>query len=94
MIKFRSIQPVGPSSDYFSIAVKGPRGRGCGSLATSSAGIAYHDDRAVRYRLRPFHGKGKMAKRWCRGLYRGNVGYSRPPAKPVPIGRFSFRVGG
>ena len=94
MVKFRSIQAVGPGADWFSISVKGPRGSGCRSVDTTSAGVAYHADRAVRYQLRPFHGKGKMAKRWCVGLYRGTVGYSRPGAKDVPIGGFSFRVHG
>jgi hemolysin type calcium-binding protein len=92
LVKFRAIATVGPSRDYFSISVKGPRG--CGSLAVSSAGVAYHADRAVRVKLKPFHGKGKMAKHWCRGVYRGTVGYSRPGAKDVPIGRFAFRVRG
>lgn len=92
MVKFRSIQAVGPSTDWFTISVKGPRG--CGSLETTSSGIVYHADRAVRYRLQPFHAKGKTAKRWCRGLYRGTVSYSRSGAKEVPIDGFSFRVHG
>jgi RTX calcium-binding nonapeptide repeat (4 copies) len=90
MVKFRAIANVGPSRDYFSIAVKGPPG--CGSLDTASVGVAYHADRAVRFQLKPFHGRGKKAKRWCRGLYRGSARYSQPGAKDVPIGRFSFRV--
>jgi hypothetical protein len=92
MVVLRSIQLVGPSRDWFSILVKGPRG--CGSLEASSAGMTYHPDRAVRYRLRPFHGKGKKAKRWCRGRYHGRVSYSRPGAKDVTIGGFSFKVRG
>ena len=92
MVKFRSIAAVGPNRDYFSISVKGPPG--CGSLALTSAGVAYHADRAVRVQLRPFKGKGKKAKRWCRGRYRGNVGYTRPGVKGTPIGRFTFRVRG
>jgi hypothetical protein len=92
LVKFRAIATVGPAGDSFAISVKGPRG--CGSLSTSSTGVTYHADRAVRFRLKPFHGKGKMAKHWCRGVYRGNVAYSRPGVKNVPIGRFSFRVQG
>jgi hypothetical protein len=92
MVKFRAIATVGPSRDYFSIAVKGPHG--CGSLAISSAGVAYHADRAVRVKLNPFHAKGKKAKRWCVGVYRGKVAYSRPGAKDVPIGTFAFRING
>jgi hypothetical protein len=92
MVKFRSIQTVGPNADFFSISVKGPNG--CGSLNATSAGVAYHADRAVRFRLDPFRGKGKKAKRWCRGRYRGDVRYSPTGAKDVPVGRFSFRVRG
>jgi hypothetical protein len=92
LVKFRSIQAVGPRADWFTISVKGPPG--CGKVETTSEGVAYHADRAVRYQLRPFRAKGKMAKRWCFGRYRGNVGYSRSGAKDVPIGRFSFRVHG
>jgi hypothetical protein len=92
MVKFRAIANVGPSRDYFSIVVKGPPG--CGSVDTTSVGVAYHADHAVRFRLVPFRGKGKKAKQWCRGLYRGSVAYSRPGAKDVPIGRFSYRVTG
>jgi hypothetical protein len=92
LVKFRSIQIVGPRADWFTISVKGPAG--CGRVETTSEGVAYHADRAVRYKLRPFHGKGRMAKRWCRGRYRGAVRYSRPGAKDARIGRFSFRVRG
>jgi RTX calcium-binding nonapeptide repeat (4 copies) len=92
LVKFRSIQVVGPSADWFTIRVKGPRG--CGRLDATSEGVTYHADRAVRYRLRPFHGNGRMAKRWCRGRYRGTVSYARPATKAIRIGRFSFRVRG
>jgi Ca2+-binding RTX toxin-like protein len=92
LVKFRSIQKVGPRADWFTIRVKGPRG--CGMLEATSEGATYHADRAVRYRLRPFHGNGRMAKRWCDGLYRGTVSYARPAAKEVRIGSFSFRVRG
>jgi hypothetical protein len=90
MVKFRAIANVGPARDYFSIVVKGPPG--CGSVDTASVGVTYHADRAVRFRLVPFRGRGKKAKQWCSGLYRGSVAYSRPGAKDVPIGRFSYRV--
>jgi Ca2+-binding RTX toxin-like protein len=90
MVKFRAIANVGPTRDYFSIVVKGPAG--CGSVDTTSVGVAYHVDRAVRFRLVPFRGRGKKAKQWCRGIYRGRVAYSRPGTKDVPIGRFSYRV--
>jgi hypothetical protein len=92
MVKFRAIANVGPTRDYFSIVVKGPPK--CGSVDTTSVGVAYHADRAVRFRLVPFRGRGKKAKRWCRGVYRGSVTYSRPGAKDVSIGRFSYRVPG
>jgi hypothetical protein len=92
LVKFRSIQAVGPRADWFTIAVKGPPS--CGKVETTSEGVAYHADRAVRYQLRPFRGKGKMAKRWCQGRYRGTVSHSRPGAKDFRIGRFSFRVHG
>lgn len=90
MVKFRAIANVGPTRDDFSIRVKGPPG--CGSVDTTSVGVAYHADHAVRFRLVPFRGRGKKAKQWCRGLYRGSVAYSLPGAKEVPIGRFSYRV--
>jgi hypothetical protein len=90
MVKFRAIANVGPRADYFSIVVKSPPG--CGSLDTASVGVAYHADRAVRFQLKPFQGKGRKAKRWCFGRYRGRVSYSRPGTKDVPIGGFSFRV--
>ncbi len=92
MVTFRAIANVGPRRDYFAVAVKGPRG--CGSLDTASVGVAYHADRAVRFQLQPFRGRGRKAKRWCNGLYRGRVAYSRPGTPDVPIGRFSFRVAG
>jgi Ca2+-binding RTX toxin-like protein len=95
VVKFRSVATVGKAGDFFSVAVKGPPGRGCGSLEASSAGMSYHRDRAVRYRLRPFTGKGKQAHRWCRGRYSGKVEYmASATAKGAPIGRFAFRVRG
>lgn len=92
LVEFRSIQSVGPRADWFTISVSGPRG--CGKLETTSEGVAYHADRAVRYRLLPFHGNGKKAKRWCAGRYRGTVSYSKPGTKDVRIAGFSFRVHG
>jgi hypothetical protein len=92
LVEFRSIQSVGPRADWFTIRVNGPRG--CGRLDATSEGVTYHADRAVRYRLRPFHGNGRKAKRWCRGRYRGTVSYSREAASDVRIGSFSFRVRG
>ena len=92
LVKFRSIQGVGPRADWFTIRAAGPRGRG--RLEATSEGVTYHANRAVRYRLRPFHGNGRMAKRWCRGRYRGSVSYARPAGREVRIGRFSFRVRG
>jgi Ca2+-binding RTX toxin-like protein len=95
MVKFRSLATIGKAGDFFSISVKGPAGKGCGSLETNSAGVSYHRDRAVRYRLRPFTGKGRQAKRWCRGRYTGKVDYlAAPTAKGLSVGRFSFRVHG
>jgi hypothetical protein len=109
LIKFRSLETVGRSGEFFSVSVKGPPGSGCKTLTTNSLGVSYHRDRAVRYRLRPFAGKGRAARRWCHGLYRGAVTFMRatascsiapdsaPPggcAEEVPIGRFSFRVRG
>jgi hypothetical protein len=92
MVKFRAIANVGPRRDYFTIVVKGPRG--CGKLDTASVGVAYHADRAIRFQLRPFRGRGKKAKRWCGGVYRGTVSYSKPGTKDIRIGGFSFRVKG
>jgi Ca2+-binding RTX toxin-like protein len=92
LVKFRAIAEVGPRRDYFTIVVDGPRG--CGKLDTASVGVTYHADRAVRFRLRPFRGRGRKAKRWCRGRYRGMVSYERPGTKDVRIGRFSYRVKG
>jgi len=95
VVKFRSLATVGKAGDFFSISVKGPPGRGCGSLEASSAGMSYHRDRAVRYRLEPFSGKGKKAHRWCRGRYSGKVEYmASATAKGLPIGRFAFQVRG
>jgi hypothetical protein len=92
LVKFRAIAAVGPNRDWFSISVKGPPG--CGSLAITSVGVAYHADRAVRVQLRPFQGRGRKAKRWCFGRYRGQVRYARRGAKSALVGRFAFRVRG
>src|SRR5439155_19772321 len=71
VVAFRSLQAVGPQASWFEIQAKGPPG--CGALNASSVGMRYHRDRAVRYRLHPFSGNGKPAKRWCRGRYTGKV---------------------
>lgn len=92
VVVFRSLQAVGPKVSWFDVDVKGPRG--CGSLAGSSAGVAYHRDRAVRFRLRPFSAKGKQSKRWCRGRYAGKVSFVPRTGPIVELGRFSFRVQG
>jgi Ca2+-binding RTX toxin-like protein len=95
LIKFRSIGTVGPTASYFSIVVKGPPGRGCGKLDATSLGMAYHRDRAVRYRLDPFSGKSRKAKRWCRGRYTGQVTFvDKASGAKVMVGRFSYKVKG
>jgi hypothetical protein len=92
VVTFRSLQTVGPKASWFDVDLKGPPG--CGSLAASSAGVAYHRDRAVRYRLHPFRGQGKPSKRWCRGRYAGKVAFVPRTGPVVALGRFSFRVRG
>ena len=92
VVVFRSLQPVGPKASWFDVQVKGPPG--CGSLHASSAGMTYHRDRAVRYRLQPFRSQGKPAHRWCRGRYAGKVAYVPRTGPIVALGRFSFRVHG
>ena len=108
MVKFRSLETL-TKGEFFSVAVKGPPGTACKTLDTTSAGVIYHRDRAVRYLLQPFTGKGKRAHRWCKGRYSGELSFTpsakscqdlNPPKQPagacgdVPIGRFSFRVRG
>jgi hypothetical protein len=92
LVKFRSLQTVGPRASWFGITVKGPPG--CSKLDVSSVGMTYHRDRAVRFRLRPFGTKGKKAKRWCFGRYTGKVSFVPGTGPIVPVGRFSFRVRG
>jgi hypothetical protein len=94
LVKFRSLETVGRTGTFFSISVKGPSGTGCKALTANSLGMSYHRDRAVRYRLRPFKGKGRAAHSWCHGLYRGDVSFMGADSQQVPIGRFSFRVRG
>jgi hypothetical protein len=90
VVAFRSLQAVGPQASWFEIQARGPRR--CGSLNASSVGMLYHRDRAVRFRLRPFSGNGKPAKRWCRGRYAGKVSFVPRVGPIVGIGQFSFRV--
>ena len=92
VLKFRSLQTVGPKASWFGITVTGPPG--CSKINTSSYGVAYHRGKAVRYRLRPFGTKGKMAKRWCFGRYAGKVSFVPRTGPIVEVGRFSFRVRG
>jgi hypothetical protein len=105
LIRFRTLETVGPRAAFFSIAVGGPSG--CGSLVANSVGATYHEGRAVRFRLRPFGRTGKQVRRWCNGRYAGKVTFVRatgrcsvgvhqaPPkacTEKVPVGRFAFRV--
>jgi hypothetical protein len=105
IVRFRSIEEVATSGEFFSIAVEGPPG--CGEIETSSLGIRYRRDAVVRYRLKPFASGGKTSKRWCRGSYRGKVSFEQAlasgcgPASLPPtagctmgmhVGSFSFRV--
>ena len=106
MVRFRAIEEVASEAEFFSIAVAGPTGRGCGRLVTNSLGIRYRAGATVRYRVDPFGPDGRSAKRWCRGLYRGTVDFARLPlgcpaaaaetppacAEVARVGRFSFRV--
>jgi hypothetical protein len=89
MVRFRAVEEVASRGERFSIAVRGPRG--CGRIETSSEGIRYRPGATVRYRLKPFGPRGRSARRWCRGLYRGSVVFERAAAA-VRVGDFSFRV--
>ena len=105
LVRFRTIEEVATNGEFFAIEVEGPPG--CGKIETTSAGIRYRRDAVVRYRLAPFSGDGKSAKRWCRGVYRGSVSFEQvlahgcgPASLPaaagctmgVRVGNFSFRV--
>lgn len=104
LIRFRAIEEVATSGEFFTITVAGPPG--CGAIETSSLGVRYRRDAVVRYRVQPFAADGKPAKRWCRGVYRGSVSFEQlltggcGPAAPVVagctmgvrVGGFSFRV--
>ncbi len=105
LIRFRALEEVATNGEFFSIEVEGPPG--CGKIETSSLGVRYREDAVVRYRVKPFSSDGKVAKRWCRGTYRGSVSFEQvlaagcgPAALPaaagctmgVRIGGFSFRV--
>jgi hypothetical protein len=102
LIRFRAIEEVATSGEFFSIEVEGPPG--CGRIETSSLGVRYREDAIVRYRVHPFAGDGKRARRWCRGVYRGRVSFEQiltsgcgAPAAAgctmgVRVGAFSFRV--
>jgi RTX calcium-binding nonapeptide repeat (4 copies) len=91
MVRFRALEEVASEAEHFSIVVTGPRA-GCGRIETSSLGIRYRAGETVRYRLKPFGVGGKPAERWCRGVYRGTVDFTRGAEPPLRIGRFSFRV--
>ncbi len=104
LVRWRTLQEVATTGEYFTIAVEGPSG--CGKIETSSLGVRYRRDAVVRYRLKPFTARGKSAKRWCRGVYRGSLRFeqvltggcgaiSLPTAGctlGVYVGSFSFRV--
>jgi hypothetical protein len=102
LIRFRAIEDVATNGEYFSISVHGPPG--CGQIETSSLGVRYRRNAVVRYRVKPFSGDGKSAKRWCRGSYRGRVSFEQVLGAgcgaagvagctmAVHVGRFSFRV--
>jgi hypothetical protein len=105
LIRFRALEEVATNGEFFSIKVEGPPG--CGKIETSSLGVRYRRDAVVRYRLNPFSGDGKTAKRWCRGVYRGSVHFEQvlpsgcgPASLPasaactmgIRVGGFSFRV--
>ncbi len=106
MVRFRSLSKINRKKEFFSITVKGP-GR-CRKIISNSVGVTYHRNGVVRYRLRPFAGKGRPAKRWCRGRYRGKADFvaiekpsckvkvdskpNRRCTKSRSIGEFSFRV--
>lgn len=96
LIRFRAIQPVPSSGEYFSIKVEGPRG--CGAIEATSLGIRYREDGVVRFLVKPFGSDGQRAKRWCRGRYRGSVSFEQVVQGSctctigVRLGPFSFRV--
>ena len=105
LIRFRAIETVASTGEYFSISVDGPPR--CGSIEASSLGIRYRRDAIVRYRAKPFGPDGGKARRWCRGRYTGEVSFEQvlaggcgpgamPPAASctvgVRVGRFSFHV--
>jgi Ca2+-binding RTX toxin-like protein len=108
MIAFRTLATVAPPRQFFSIAVAGPHGSSCRESVANSLGVVYHRGKVVRYRLGPFTGNGRQARRWCRGVYRGNASFVhttrphcdvRPAAAPSAacserrlVGRFAFRV--
>jgi hypothetical protein len=104
LVRFRALEEVATNGEFFSIKVEGPPG--CGKIETSSLGVRYRRDAVVRYRLNPFSGDGKSAKRWCRGVYRGSVSFEQVLASGcgagalpaagctmgIRVGGFSFRV--
>jgi hypothetical protein len=103
LVRFRALEEVATNGEFFSIKVEGPPG--CGKIETSSLGVRYRRDAVVRYRLKPFSGDGKSAKRWCRGVYRGSVSFEQvltsgcgavAPAAGctmgIRVGGFSFHV--
>ena len=104
LVRWRALEEVATAGEYFTIDVSGPPG--CGTIETSSLGVRYPRNAVVRYRLKPFSGDGKRAKRWCRGEYRGSVRFEQVltgGCGPVPasaagctlgtqVGTFSFRV--
>jgi hypothetical protein len=107
-ISFRSVARVKSPREFFSITVEGPAGSGCRRIVGNSVGVSYTRGGEVRYRLRPFKGLGRAARRWCRGRYTGQASFMRsardgcgirPSATPSPscveevrIGKFAFRV--
>ena len=109
LVRFRALEEIAASGEFFSIDIVGPSGKGCGEIITNSMGMRYPRGAVVRYRVEPFAGDGARAKRWCRGTYRGTVTFERvlyptcvlpvnavPPAgctESLPVGDFSFRVG-
>jgi hypothetical protein len=105
-IWFRSLDSLNAPREFVSIVVRGPAG--CGRSVGNSVGMSYARNKVVRYRLRPFRGSGREAKRWCRGRYAGaasvmrtvrsscTIRPSRLPAEScvaeTKLGAFSFRV--
>jgi hypothetical protein len=99
LIRFRALEEVATNGEFFSIKVEGPPG--CGKIETSSLGVRYRRDAVVRYRLKPFAGDGKSAKRWCRGVYRGSVSFEQvlpsgcgPASLSAAACTMGIRVGG